>query len=150
MKTNVPSLGFLMSAIATSFVSGSVALAAPATAPAAPAPAAHSVKFVSPTNGAKVPSKFKVTMGVDGYKIAPVGTMTKETGHHHLIVDGGPIPEGTVVPTDKTHLHFGKGQTETELELPPGKHKLTLQFADGAHRSYGPAMSNTIEVEVTK
>lgn len=115
---------------------------APAAAPAA------RVKFVQPKNGATVGSKFKVIMAVDGYTIAPVGDLAKGKGHHHLIVDAGPLPEGTVVPADKTHLHFGKGQTETELELPPGKHKLTLQFADGAHRSYGPALSETIEVNV--
>lgn len=117
-------------------------------AEAAPPSGIDSVKFIEPSNGAKVASKFKVKMGVNGYTIAPLGTMDKGTGHHHLIVDAGPIPEGQVVPTDKTHLHFGKGQTETEIELPKGKHKLTLQFADGAHRSYGPAMSETIEVNV--
>ena len=110
--------------------------------------AANDVKFLEPTNGAKVSAKFKVKMAVDGYTIGPVGDLAKGKGHHHLIVDSGPIAEGTVVPADKTHLHFGKGQTETEVELPPGKHKLTLQFADGAHRSYGPAMSQTIEITV--
>ena len=112
------------------------------------APATNSVKFVEPANGATVTPKFKVKMGVEGYTIGPVGDLAKGKGHHHLVVNGGPIPEGTVVPTDATHIHFGKGQTETELDLPPGKHKLTLQFADGAHRSYGPAMSQTIEIEV--
>ncbi|CAN5549834.1 DUF4399 domain-containing protein [soil metagenome] len=118
-------------------------------APAATAAVtSNMVKFVEPINGAKVAEKFKVKMEVDGYKIAPLGTMTKGTGHHHLIVDGAPIAAGQVVPADKTHIHFGKGQTETELELAPGKHKLTLQFADGSHMSYGPAMSQTIEIEV--
>lgn len=112
------------------------------------APATNSVKITEPANGAKVASKFKVKMDVEGYTIGPVGDLAKGKGHHHLIVDGGPTPEGTVVPADATHIHFGKGQTETELDLAPGKHKLTLQFADGAHRSYGPAMSQTIEIEV--
>ncbi len=113
-------------------------------------PGVNRVKFIEPVNGAKVPTKFKIKMGVEGYSIAALGTMTKGTGHHHLIIDGAAIPEGKIVPTDKTHIHFGKGQTETEIELTPGKHKLTLQFADGAHRSFGPGMSETIEVEVTK
>ena len=64
--------------------------------------------------------------------------MLEGTGHHHLIVDGKAVPKGSVVPADATHMHFGKGQTETTLKLPPGKHTLTLQFADGAHQSYGP------------
>ena len=112
--------------------------------------AANRVTFIEPTNGAKVGTKFKIKMGVEGYSIAALGTMKKGTGHHHLIIDGAAIPEGKIVPTDKTHIHFGKGQTETELELAPGKHKLTLQFADGGHRSFGPQMSETIEIEVTK
>jgi len=52
------------------------------------------------------------------------------------------------VPTDATHLHFGKGQTETEVTLPPGQYALTMQFANGAHQSYGPEMSKTIHVTV--
>ena len=53
-----------------------------------------------------------------------------------------------VIPADDKHLHFGKGQTETMVKLPPGKHTLMLQFADGAHKSYGPGMSAKIEVTV--
>ena len=71
------------------------------------------------------------------------------TGHHHLIVDGQGVPAGEAVPKDDTHIHFGQGQTEHTLELSPGKHTLTLQFADGLHRSYGPALSTTITVEVS-
>jgi hypothetical protein len=69
-------------------------------------------------------------------------------GHHHLLIDQGPAEAGQVVPGDDKHLHFGKGQKETELSLPPGEHQLTLQFADGGHKSYGPKMSQTIKVIV--
>ena len=85
-----------------------------------------------------------------GIKIRPAGEAPDErtSGHHHLIVDGTFVPVGQPVPTDETHLHFGKGQTEMELKLFPGKHTLTLQFADGAHRSYGEPLSKTITVIV--
>ncbi|WP_176115977.1 DUF4399 domain-containing protein, partial [Burkholderia cepacia] len=59
-----------------------------------------------------------------------------------------PIPKGEVIPASEHSLHFGKAQTETDIQLPPGKHTLTLQFGDGMHRSYGPAMSQTITVNV--
>jgi hypothetical protein len=95
-----------------------------------------------------VAKKFTVKFGVDGMKIHPAGEIISGTGHHHLIVDGAAVAEGHVVPTDETHIHFGLGQTETELELAPGKHSLTLQFANGAHVSYGPKMSATINVTV--
>jgi hypothetical protein len=106
------------------------------------------VFFVEPKDGAEVKSPFKVKFGVEGMKIAKAGDMAANTGHHHLIVDGQALEKGQVVPTDDKHLHFGKGQTETELTLAPGPHTLTLQFADGSHKSYGPAMSSTIKVSV--
>jgi hypothetical protein len=110
--------------------------------------AAERVYFVEPKDGAVVTSPFLVKFGLEGMKIGKVGDLTKGLGHHHLLVDAGPVKKGTVVPSDATHLHFGKGQTETELSLPPGDHALTLQFADGAHRSYGPQMAKTIHIHV--
>jgi len=110
--------------------------------------AASCVSFVSPADGDTVASEFMVQMAVDGMAVRPAGEVVDGTGHHHLIVDGGPLEAGTPVPADATHLHFGKGQIETTLKLPPGRHTLTLQFADGQHRSYGPGMSRTITVHV--
>jgi hypothetical protein len=81
-------------------------------------------------------------------KIVPAGTMADGTGHHHLLIDSAPMPKGQVIPVSDKSLHFGKGQTETDVTLPPGDHTLTLQFGDGAHRSYGPEMSQTITVHV--
>lgn len=109
---------------------------------------AKRVLFVEPKDGAEVHSPVKVVMDVSGMKVAVAGEVKPNEGHHHLIVDGDPIAEGAVVPADATHIHFGKAQTETTVELSPGKHSLTLQFADGAHRSYGPSMSETITVNV--
>lgn len=108
------------------------------------------VSFLAPKDGATVKSPFKMKMGLEGMKIRPAGEdpLDKTTGHHHLIVDGGPIPIGTIVPADATHIHYGKGQTEAEVELAPGKHTLTLQLADGIHASYGPALSTTITITV--
>jgi hypothetical protein len=108
------------------------------------------VMFVTPKDGATVSSPVQVKMALIGLKIRPAGEdpNDKTTGHHHIIVDGGPVPEGQVVPSDATHLHYGKGQTEAQIPLKPGDHTLTLQLADGAHRSYGPALSQTIQIHV--
>lgn len=118
-------------------------------------PPGAKVFFVSPADGASLSGplvggklKFPVKMGVESIIVRPAGEIVKGTGHHHLIIDGQGIPLGTVVPKDETHLHFGQGQTSAEVELAPGEHTLTLQFADGAHMSYGPTLASTIKVKV--
>ncbi|MFA6236670.1 MAG: DUF4399 domain-containing protein [Bacteriovorax sp.] len=107
-----------------------------------------SVSFVSPKDNEVVPTTFKVDFGVEGMTVAKAGVMTPKTGHHHLIIDGKAVPQGQVVPKDATNIHFGDASTSTSLTLKPGKHTLTLQFADGAHKSYGEEFSKTITVEV--
>lgn len=106
------------------------------------------VYFIEPKDGTTVTSPVKVRMGVEGMRVEKAGQLIDGTGHHHLIIDGKPVEPGGVVPADEQHIHFGDGQTETEIELSKGKHTLTLQFADGAHRSYGAHMTQTITVEV--
>lgn len=120
------------------------------TGSAKEAPSEAGVHFVFPQNDAKIFAKSTVRFGVTGMTVTPAGQHIEDAtrGHHHLIIDGAPIPQGQPVPFDDTHMHFGKGQTETELTLAPGTHTLTLQFANGAHLSYGPALSTTIRVEV--
>jgi hypothetical protein len=109
---------------------------------------AAGVSFVEPKDGATVSNPIHVKFAVDGMKVVPAGTIAEGTGHHHLLIDGQPLPKGEVIPANDKSLHFGKGQTETELTLPPGDHTLTLDFGDGAHRSYGPEMSKTITIHV--
>ena len=112
------------------------------------AAAAQSVDFVEPKDGAVVSSPFKVKFGVTGMEVKPAGEMAANTGHHHLLINGDSMKVGESIPFDDTHKHFGKGQTETEVSLPPGQYKLTMQFANGAHQSYGPGLSKTINVTV--
>ncbi len=108
------------------------------------------VFFIEPKDDANVSQEFKVVMGVAGMTVKPLGDMSPDTGHHHLLINAENVPSGDVVPVDKPtqYMHFGKGQTETIVKLAPGKYKLTLQFADGAHRSYGESMRATLSVTV--
>lgn len=110
--------------------------------------ASTEVFFKNLKDGDTVSSPVKVEMGVKGMQVQPAGEIVAGTGHHHILINQGPMSSGTVVPSDETHKHFGKGQTETELELAPGKYKLTLQFANGAHESYGEALSASINITV--
>jgi len=118
------------------------------TADASVAPENASVFFVNLIDGEIVTSPFKVEMGVEGINVHPAGELIDGTGHHHILINEGATPAGVAVPADETHIHFGGGQTETELDLAPGVYNITLQFADGLHRSYGAGMSVSIEVEV--
>lgn len=115
---------------------------------AAPTAATRSVSLVEPTDGATVTSPFKVRFGIQGMAVAAAGEIVADSGHHHLLINSEAIPAGESVPFTERHLHFGKGQTEAELKLSPGTYKLTAQFANGAHQSYGKAMSQTITVTV--
>jgi hypothetical protein len=87
-------------------------------------------------------------MGVSGMEIEPAGPVNEGKGHHHIIIDGSFVENGVTVPADATHIHFGKGQTSDTLELAPGPHTITLQFANGLHASYGEDWSKTIAVTV--
>jgi hypothetical protein len=106
------------------------------------------VSFAEPKDGATIKGPVKVVMVVEGMKIQPAGEVVEGTGHHHILINKDFIPAGQVIPTDDADRHFGKGQTETVLELPPGDYKLTLQFADGLHRSYGKESSANITIKV--
>ena len=108
------------------------------------------VFFIEPKNNAIVSSTFKVKMGLKGMIVceANIETKEKKCGHHHIIVDGKAVTAGQPVAKDETHIHYGKKQIETELTLSPGKHSLTLQFADYSHLSFGEKFSDTITVEV--
>ena len=109
---------------------------------------ARSVAIVEPTDGATVTSPFVVRFGVRGMAVAPAGEILANSGHHHLLINTESIPSGESVPFSEKHMHFGKGQTEAEVKLSPGTYKLTAQFANGAHQSYGKGMSQTISVTV--
>ncbi|WP_175022988.1 DUF4399 domain-containing protein [Rugamonas rivuli] len=110
--------------------------------------AQQSVSFVEPADGATVTSPFKVKFAVTGMEVKPAGDMTANTGHHHLLINAAPVKAGEVVPADEHHIHFGKGQTETEVKLAPGTYVLSMQFANGLHQSYGPGMAKDIKITV--
>lgn len=107
------------------------------------------VFFKNLKDNATISSPFILQMGADVMSIDSAGPVKPASGHHHLIIDGADsLIMGSIVPKDSVNIHFGNAQTEYELNLTPGKHKLTLQLADGLHRSYGGKLSATIMVNV--
>ena len=109
---------------------------------------AQSVSLLEPAEGATVGTTFKVRFGVKGMSVAPAGEIIAGSGHNHLLINQMPVAKGESVPFDDQHKHFGAGQTEALITLPPGQYKLTSQFANGAHQSYGASMSSTIQITV--
>ncbi|MDO7898651.1 DUF4399 domain-containing protein [Pseudomonas citrulli] len=117
---------------------------------ATPAPKGAEVFIVSPADGATVPQEFKVKFGVKGIALAPAGDVTKNTGHHHLLIDVDQLPAaGAAIPNDANHMHFGKAQTEEIIKLAPGKHTLQLELGDSGHMPFDPPIvSKKITVNV--
>ena len=115
-----------------------------------PAPEGAKVYFISPVDGETVSSPVIVRFGLSGMGVAPAGMGNENTGHHHLLIDVDDLPPlDQPVPADDNHLHFGGGQTETSIELAPGKHTLQLLLGDMNHLPHEPALvSEKITIEV--
>ena len=114
------------------------------------APPNASVYIISPKDGDTVTNPFRVQFGLSGMGVAPAGVDRPNTGHHHLLIDvNEPLDPNEPIPQDKTHLHFGAGQTEARIELPPGKHTLQLVLGDAKHYPFNPpVISNKITIMV--
>lgn len=139
-------------------LAASLALAASVAFPAfaedqlTPAPEGASVYFISPQNGATVSNPVTVQFGLSGMGVAPAGVEFDNTGHHHLFVDRPPLGEGETgaeelkvgIPSDDNHRHFGGGQTQVTLELPPGEHTLQLVLGDWAHVPHDPPITSDV------
>jgi hypothetical protein len=114
-----------------------------------PSPAGAKVYFIQPQDGATVKGPVHVVMGLAGMGVAPAGVDVAETGHHHVLVDVEKLDLNAMIPMDDKHRHFGRGQTETRLELPPGRHTLQLVLGDRNHVPHDPpVMSQKITVTV--
>lgn len=124
------------------------AAAAPALA-STPAPEGAKVAFAELQDGAEVSSPLLVKFAVEGIAIAPAGTDAPASGHHHLVIDAELPPLDAPIPATANYVHFGKGQTETTIELTPGVHTLQLVFANGQHVPFKPQLvSEKITVTV--
>ena len=116
---------------------------------ATPSEKGAKVYFITPANGAKLKSPFTVKFGLSGMGVAPAGTEKANTGHHHLLVDVSKIDTQMAIAKDKQHLHFGGGQTETQVSLPKGKHTLQMILGDHNHIPHNPpVMSKKITIWV--
>jgi hypothetical protein len=114
-----------------------------------PSPSNASVYFISPVDKESISGKVKVRFGLENFGVAPAGIQIENTGHHHLIIDADLPSLNLPIPADDNYVHFGKGQTEVELELSKGTHTLQLLLGDFRHIPHDPPIySKRIEVYV--
>ena len=146
MQLNVWAIVALIGSLA--FASSAYSQPAPTGGPT-PSPPGAKVEFVDLKDGAVIGPKTTVHFGLHGMGIAPAGTKRPNSGHHHLLIDTDLPPLDQPIPNDENHLHFGGGQTEVELSLPPGPHTLQLLLGDADHIPHTPPVySEKIHVTV--
>lgn len=137
----------------TAFVAAFAILLASAASWAGPTPAPHDAYLYIgwPQDGQTVAAgrPFRVWFGLRGMGVAPKGAAFPNTGHHHLLIDTDLPDADKEIPSDRNHLHFGAGETETQIELPPGRHTLQLLMGDENHVPHNPPIhSKKITIHV--
>jgi len=126
--------------------------AGPAFAQGTPAPEGAMVYFIGLEDGTVVDSPVTIRFGLSGMGIAPANMEMDNTGHHHLFLNRPPLGEGEFgaeeltlpLPNDETHRHFGGGQTEVTLDLPPGEHTMQLVLGDHNHVPHEPPIVSDV------
>ena len=114
----------------------SVTVSCAAQAQGKPAPKDAYISF-----GRRTALRSRERSGVVSVCATWVGDDFQNSGHHHLLVDvNEALDVNEPIPQDKNHLHFGAGQTETRLELQPGKHTLQLVLGDAKHFPFNPPL----------
>jgi hypothetical protein len=121
-----------------------------ALAQGTPAPKDAYLYFVWPQDGTIIKGAFWCRFGLRNMGVTQAGSNFQNSGHHHLLVDvNEPLDPKEPIPQDKAHLHFGGGQTEARIELPPGKHTLQLVLGDAKHYPFDPpVVSKKITITV--
>ncbi len=108
--------------------------------------------FTNLKDGSDVEMPFKVTFGLSGgWGLAPISKpLGGKSGHHHLLVNRNlPTDISKPLPFDDQYIHFGKGQMETVLNLPPGMHTLRLLLANDKHVLHF-VYSKPVRINVTR
>jgi Domain of unknown function (DUF4399) len=120
-------------------VMAAIMLATPAFAQAKSSPDDAYLYFVWPQDGAVIKGGFWCRFGLRNMGVTHAGDDFANSGHHHLLIDvNEAIDPNEAIPQDKNHLHFGTGQTEARIELPPGKHTLQLVLGDAKYFPFKP------------
>ncbi|MDM0012303.1 DUF4399 domain-containing protein [Variovorax sp. J22P168] len=93
--------------------------------------------FTNLKDGSTTETPFVARFGLSMRGIVPAGQTAGTAGHHHLLINQ-PLPLDFTKPLPFTehYIHFGKGQMETVVDLPPGTYTMRLVLADQGHIPY--------------
>jgi hypothetical protein len=90
--------------------------------------------FTNLKDGVTLEAPFVARFGLSMRGIVPAGQTAGRAGHHHLLIDQPlPLDFKKPLPFTEHYIHFGKGQMESVVDLPPGTYTMRLVLADQGH-----------------
>ena len=106
--------------------------------------------FTNLKDGATLETPFVARFGLSMRGLVPAGKTAGRAGHHHLLVNQAlPLDFKKPLPFTDQYIHFGKGQMEMVVNLPPGTYDLRLLLADQGHIPYF-VYSKPLKVTISK
>jgi hypothetical protein len=93
--------------------------------------------FTNVKDGDVLDAPFVLRFGLSMRGLVPAGKTAGRAGHHHLLVNQPlPLDFKKPLPFTEKYIHFGKGQMEHVVDLPPGTYTFNLLLADQGHIPY--------------
>jgi hypothetical protein len=115
-----------------------------------PSPREAESYFTNLKDGGVYESPFVARMGLSMRGLVPAGKSAGRAGHHHLLINQAlPLDFKKPLPFNDKYIHFGKGQMEALVDLPPGPYELRLLLADQGHIPYF-VYSKPVKITVSK
>ncbi len=115
------------------------------------APAAvPAVEILAPAAGDTITLPFTLRLSATGVTIAPASGVREEgIGHHHLLINLDPTPDGEPIPAEPGYVHLGSGVSEYVLDsLPAGEHRIIAILAWGDHVPMAGSVRDTVRFVV--
>jgi len=115
-----------------------------------PSPRSAETYFTNLADGGVYEAPFVARFGLSMRGLVPAGKTAGRAGHHHLLVNQGlPLDFKKPLPFSNQYIHFGKGQMEMLVNLPPGSYELRLVLADEGHIPYF-VYSKPLKITISK
>lgn len=102
-----------------------------------PAPHGAEAYFTNLKEGGVYEAPFMAKFGLSMRGLITAGKAADRAGHHHLLLNQAlPLDFTKPLPFSDKYIHFGKGQMEMLVNLPPGQYEFRLLLANENHVLY--------------